>query len=183
MTEKEKMISGEYYSSFDKELEKDREFAKDLCFKFNNLPPSNRIERSNIINELLENVGKEILMESSFYCDYGYNISIGNNFYSNHNLVILDCAKVKIGNNVLIAPNVGIYTAEHPIDAQDRISGLEYAKPIIIGNNVWIGANTCILGGTTIGDNTVIGAGSVVTKDIPANVLALGNPCTVVKTI
>lgn len=183
MTEKEKMINGEYYFSSDEQLSKEREYAKDLCFRFNNLIPSNRTQRLEIIHKLLKKTGQNAWIESSFYCDYGYNISVGNNFYSNHNLVILDCARVEIGENVLIAPNVGIYTAEHALDTKERMQGYEYAKPITIGNNVWIGANACILGGVTIGDNTIIGAGSIVTKDIPSNVLALGNPCKVIKNI
>jgi acetyltransferase-like isoleucine patch superfamily enzyme len=113
-------------------------------------------------------------IEQPFYCDYGYNIEIGENFYTNHNVVILDCAKVTFGDNVFVAPNCGFYTAGHPLDAETRNKGLENAKPITIGNNVWLGAGCSVLPGVTIGDNAVIGAGSVVTKDIPAHVLALG---------
>ena len=120
---------------------------------------------------------------SPFQCDYGYNIEIGDNFFANVNLVILDGAKVRIGNNAFIAPNVGIYTAGHPFDVKQRNEGLEYAFPVTIGDNVWIGAQACILPGVTIGDNTVIAGGSVVTKDIPANVIAAGNPCRVIREI
>lgn len=116
-------------------------------------------------------------------CDYGYNIHFGRNFYTNHNLVILDTATVKFGDNVFIGPNCGFYTAGHPVDVKQRNSGLEYAKPITVGNNVWFGGNVIVLPGVTIGDNTIIGAGSVVTKDIPANVIAVGNPCKVIKSI
>lgn len=127
--------------------------------------------------------GKSFLIEQPFYCDYGYNIEIGENFYSNVNCVILDGAKVTFGDNVFVAPNCGFYTAGHALDAEQRTRGLEYAYPITVGNNVWIGAQVCVLPGVTIGDNTIIGAGSVVTKSIPANVLAVGNPCRVVRQI
>ena len=177
MTEKEKMINGDFYNASDKQLLKEREYAKDLCFEFNSLKPSERERRFEIITKLLGKCSKNTWIESSFYCDYGYNISVGENFYSNHNLVILDVCKVTIGDNVFVAPNVGIYTATHPTDTKARISGLEFGKPITIGNNVWIGGNVVILPGVTIGDNVVIGAGSVVTKDIPKDVVAVGNPC------
>lgn len=129
------------------------------------------------------NTSETLLIEQPFYCDYGYNIEIGSNFYANMNCIILDEAKVSFGNNVFIAPGCGFYTAGHPLDVQQRNKGLEYAYPISIGNNVWIGAHVCVLPGVTIGDNTVIGAGSVVTKNIPANVLAAGNPCKVIRVI
>lgn len=116
-------------------------------------------------------------------CDYGYNIEIGENFYANTNLVILDAAKVRVGDNVFIAPHVGIYTAGHPLDIGQRNAGLEYARPITIGNNVWIGGHVVLLPGVSIGDNTTIGAGSVVTKNMPANVLAVGNPCRVIRPV
>lgn len=127
--------------------------------------------------------GKFVAFFQPFYCDYGYNIEIGENFYSNVNCVILDGAKVKFGDNVFVAPNCGFYTAGHPLDVKQRTAGLEYAKPITIGNNVWIGAQVCVMPGVTIGDNCVIGGGSVVTKDIPANSLAVGNPCRVIREI
>ena len=118
----------------------------------------------------------------NFYCDYGFNIEIGENFYSNHNLVILDANKVIFGDNVQIGPNCGFYISGHPLDKETR-KELEFAKPIKVGNNVWFGGNVCVMPGITIGDNTVIGAGSVVTKDIPANVVAVGNPCKVIKKV
>ena len=118
-------------------------------------------------------------IESNFFCDYGYNISVGENFYANHNLVILDGAKVEFGDNVFIGPNCGFYTAGHPIDIKSRNEGIEYAKPIKVGNNVWFGGNVSVMPGVTIGDNVTIGAGSVVTKDIPSNCVAYGNPCKV----
>ena len=123
------------------------------------------------------------MIEQPFHCDYGYNIEIGENFYANVNCVVLDEAKVKFGDNVFVAPNCGFYTAGHPIDAAERNKGLEYARPITVGDNVWIGAGVTVLPGVTIGDNCVIGAGSVVVKDIPANCIAVGNPCKVIKTI
>ena len=136
-----------------------------------------------LIKNILGKTTDHFHIEQPFYCDYGYNIEIGENFYTNHNVVILDCARVTFGDNVFIAPNCGFYTAGHPLDAERRNKGLEDAKPITVGSNVWIGGGCTILPGVTIGDNTVIGAGSVVTKDIPANVLAFGNPCKVVREI
>ena len=171
------------YNPNTEDLINDRARAKDLCFKFNALPPSEREARKNIIKQLFSKTTDEFLIESSFYCDYGYNIEIGNNFYTNHNCVILDCAKVTFGDNVFIGPNCGFYTAIHPIDTEERNSGIESAKPISIGNNVWIGGNVTVLPGVAIGDNTVIGAGSVVTKNIPPNVVAVGNPCRSIKQI
>lgn len=184
MNEKEKMINGYLYSpENDTELYNDRIKVKTLCQKYNNLPVADIDERKSLIKQIIGKTKENIHIEPSFYCDYGYNIEVGENFYSNHNLVILDCAKVKFGDNVFIAPNCGFYTACHPLDVEKRINGLEYALPITVGNNVWIGGNVVVLAGVTIGDNTVIGAGSVVTKNIPDNVVAVGNPCKVIKEI
>lgn len=184
MNEKEKMLNGFLYSpDKDKELFADRLKAKTLCHKYNHLEPRNIEERKNIIKQLLSKYSGEFWIEQPFECDYGYNIELGNNFYANHNLIILDCAKVKFGDNVFIGPNCGIYTASHPLDFHKRNQGLEYALPVIIGNNVWIGGSVSILAGVTIGNNTVIGAGSVVTKNIPENVVAAGNPCRIIKNI
>jgi len=182
-TEKEKMLSGEIYDASDRHLIKERNISKDLCFEYNHLQPSKLKERKVLIKKLFGKTGKMFHIEQPFYCDYGYNIEIGENFYTNVNVVILDCAKVTFGDNVMIAPNCGFYTAGHPFDVEQRNKALEYAYPITVGNNVWIGAGCSILPGVTIGDNTVIGAGSVVTKDIPANVLAVGNPCRVIRDI
>lgn len=183
MTEKEKMLAGELYNSTDEGLANDRMNAKKLCHKYNNLEPDNYDERKSIMRKLLGKTKDSFLIEPDFRCDYGYNIELGENFYSNHNLVILDPAKITFGDNVFIAPNCGFYTAGHPIDVQQRNEALEYAYPITVGNNVWIGGNVAVLPGVTIGDNVVIGAGSVVTKDIPSNVVAVGNPCRVLREI
>ena len=183
MNEKCKMASGEFYNPLDESLVKDRLKAKKLCYLYNNLPPESDAKRKEILMSLLAKMGDSILIEPSFYCDYGYNIEIGENFYSNHNLVILDSAPVKFGCNVFIGPNCGFYTAEHPIDASVRNQGIEYAKSITVGDNVWFGGNVTVLGNVNIGDNVVIGAGSVVVKDIPPNILAVGNPCIPIKNI
>ena len=183
MTAKEDMLAGKLYFSADSELVHARQRSKRLCFEYNNLHPSEMEKGKEIIRRLLGKTGKEFWIEPPFRCDYGTFIEIGENFYSNYNLVILDCAHIKIGDNVFIAPNVGIYAAGHPLDVKTRNSGLEFGKPVTIGNNVWIGGSVVINPGVTIGDNAVIGSGSVVTKDIPANVVAVGNPCRVLKRI
>ena len=183
MTEKNKMLNEELYDSADSQLVNERNITKDLCFAFNNTKPSETQKQKEVLIKLLGKTQKEFVILPPFWCDYGYNIYFGKNFYANHNLVILDTATVKFGDNVLIGPNCGFYTAGHPIDVKQRNSGLEYAKPITVGNNVWFGGNVIVLPGVTIGDNTIIGAGSVVTKDIPSNVIAVGNPCKVIKSI
>lgn len=183
MTEKEKMISGKPYIASGKELIEERQYAKDLIFELNSLNPREIEKRNEVIKKLLGNVGEHFYMEPPFRCDYGYNISIGENFYANYNCTILDCAKVTIGDNVLFAPNVSLFTAGHPIHFDPRNAGIEYAFPITIGNNVWVGGGVIINPGITIGDNVVIGSGSVVTKDIPSNSLAVGNPCKVIHEI
>ena len=184
MTEKEKMLAGEIYdANYDENLIKERMVAKDKCFELNNMKPYDFENRKDLLKEILGNTKENVWVESDFWCDYGYNINVGENFYANHNLVILDGAKVTFGDNVFIGPNCGFYTAGHPLDYERRNKGLEYAKPITVGNNVWFGGNVCVLPGVTIGDNSVIGAGSMVNKDIPANSVAAGNPCKVIKTI
>ena len=181
--EKEKMLSGFLYDSTVKSLADERIVAEELSFKFNNLPPSKNKEKSEILKKLFGKVGKNVFVRSTLYCDYGYNIEVGDNFYANHNLTILDCAKVKFGDNVLIAPNCGFYTAEHPLDVKTRNKGLEYAKPIIVGNNVWIGGGVQVIAGVTIGNNVVVAAGAVVTKDIPDNCVVAGVPAEKIKDI
>lgn len=184
MSEKEKMLLGEIYdANYDEELMNERIKAKDLCYEYNHLKPSQTNERIEIMKKILGKTKDNFLIEQSFECDYGYNIEIGENFYSNHNLVILDANKVVFGDNVFIGPNCGFYTACHPLDAETRNKGLEYAKPIKVGNDVWFGGNVVVLPGVKIGNNVVIGAGSVVTKDIPENSIAVGNPCKVIKNI
>ena len=181
MTEKEKCQNGYLYNAnFDNELFLDRKKAFNLCQKFNNSSIENL--DNNSIKKLL-NIGNNFFITPPFHCDYGYNTKIGDNFYSNYNLIILDGAKVTIGNNVFIAPNCVISTALHPLDYIDRNEGLELALPITIGNNVWIGLNVSILPGVKIGDGAVIGAGSVVTKDIPENFIAYGNPARPIRLI
>ena len=183
MTEKEKILNQEYYISWDKELVEERDKAKDLLFQFNNMKPSRRHERNEIVRKLFGSVGKNPWIESPFGCDYGYNITVGDNFYANTNCTILDCAKVTIGDNVLIGPNVSFYTPNHAMDAEERKAGHERSLPITIGNNVWISGSVTIVPGVTVGDNSIIGAGSVVTKSIPANVVAAGVPCRVIRSI
>ena len=182
-SEKEKMLTGELYKAFGKELFDERQKAKELIFEFNSLHPVEVNKRNEIIRNLFGKTGNEFFIEPPFRCDYGYNIEIGDKFYSNYNLIILDCARVKIGNNVLIAPNVSIYTAGHPLDFELRIQEYEFAYPVIIGDNIWIGGNVVINPGVTIGNNSIIGSGSVVTKNIPENVVAAGNPCRVLRQL
>lgn len=183
MSNKEKMLNGEYYISWDEELTLEREKAKDLLFEFNNTRPSLRAEREEIIRNMFGGVGKNCWIESPFNCDFGYNITVGDNFYTNTNCCILDCAKVTIGNNVWIGPNVGIYTPNHAFDSKERSDGYERSLPIVIGDNVWIGGGVNIIGGVTIGGNSIIGAGSVVTKDIPSGVIVAGNPAKIIREI
>ncbi|UJF17665.1 sugar O-acetyltransferase [Vibrio sp. SS-MA-C1-2] len=180
-TEKEKMLAGLAYNAWDDELTQNRMRAKSICHQFNMADPTQLTERMKIVKSLLSFQG-EAHMEPNFYCDYGFNIHVGNNFYSNHNLTILDVCEVKIGDNVLIGPHVMITTAGHPIDPIER-QITEFGSPISIGNDVWIGGNVSILPGVSIGDNVVIGAGSVVNKDIPSDSVAVGNPCRVIKKI
>ncbi|MCR1897886.1 sugar O-acetyltransferase [Irregularibacter muris] len=182
ISEKDKMLEGVFYDAGDEELVKEREYARNLFFEFNHTKPSEKEKRKEILQRLIRTKGS-FHIEAPFYCDYGYNIEVGENFYANFNCIILDVNKVKIGDNVLLAPNVQIYTAAHPIDPTERLSGKEFSKPITIGDNVWIGGGTILCPGVNIGNNVTIGAGSVVTKDIPNNVVALGNPCRILREI
>ena len=182
MSEKEKMLAGMLHdANNDKELIEERVRAKDMCYEYNNLKPSDIESQELLIKKLLGKTKDTFSILAPFWCDYGYNIEIGENFFANHNCIILDGAKVTFGDNVFIGPDCGFYTSGHPLDYERRNKGLEYAYPITVGNNVWIGAGVRVMPGVTIGDNVVIGAGSVVTKDIPSNKIAYGNPCKVIK--
>lgn len=190
MTEKEKMLTGDNYDSRDSELIKMYHKARTLLKEYNNLNSELILERERILNELFEFKGTGVWIETPFFCDYGENISIGENTFVNTNCMFLDNNKITVGKNGLIAPSVQIYTAIHPLNASERIieNGnethyLTSTKPVTIGDNVWIGGNSVIFPGVTIGNNVTIGAGSVVTKDIPDNVLAFGNPCKVKKEL
>ncbi len=183
MTEKEKQQAGLLYNGNDRELVAERVNAKKLCAEYNAATYNDYQKKERLLDRLLALRGENTWIEANFFCDYGYNIIIGDNFYANHNCVILDCAEVTFGDNVFIGPNCGFYTAGHPINAEQRNSGLEYAKPIKVGSNVWIGGNVCVMPGVTIGDNVVIGGGSVVTKDIPSGTVAVGNPCKAIREI
>ncbi len=172
-----------YDANNDAALIAERLECKELIRDYNDLRPKDVEARDALLRRILGDVKGDILIEQPFYCDYGFNMSVGKNFFANFNMVVLDEARVVFGDNVFIGPNCGFYTAGHPIDPIERNKGLEFARPIIVGNNVWIGANVTVVPGVTIGDNCVIGAGSVVTKDIPDNTVAVGNPCKVIKSI
>ena len=184
MTEKEKCRQGLLYNAnYDKELINERMVCKELCAAYNSAKYTDFENRRKLIQRIIKSTKNNFLIEPPFWCDYGYNIELGENFYANHNLIILDGARVTFGDNVFIGPHCGFYTAGHPVNTEQRNEGLEYAYPITIGNNVWIGGNVAVLPGVTIGDHSVIGAGSVVVKDIPDNVIAVGNPCRVIRKI
>ncbi|KNB70700.1 sugar O-acetyltransferase [Brevibacillus reuszeri] len=183
ITEKEKMIGGELYFASDPDLVADRENARRLVRLFNQSLEAEYSLRTKLLRELFGRVGSSITIEPPFRCDYGYNIHAGDNFFANFNCTILDVCEVTIGDNCLLAPNVQIYTAAHPINPAERNTGAEYGKPVIIGSNVWIGGGAIINPGVTIGDNAVIGSGSVVTKNVPSNVVVVGNPAKVIREI
>jgi maltose O-acetyltransferase len=179
----ELMHSGKMYNDLSECLVKKREESVLLTNEYNSSFSKSKEEREVILKKILKSVGKSVHFEPNFRCEFGMNISIGNNFYANFDCIMLDGNDINIGNNVLLGPRVGLYTANHATDAEERIKGGCYARPISIGDNVWIGANVDIMGGVKIGNNTIIGAGSVVTKDIPANVIAAGVPCKVIREI
>ncbi len=183
MNQRERMLAGLPYKAWLDGLGEERFACKQKIYDFNNLSPNLNESATLMLKDILGKTGENICIEAPFHCDYGWNIEVGENFFANYNLTILDVAKVTIGKNVQIAPNVSIYTAGHPIHPDTRNTGYEYGIPISIGDNVWIGGNVVILPGVKIGDNVVIGAGSVVTKDIPDHVIAMGNPCKIVREI
>ena len=185
MTEKEKRDLGILYdANNDPDLGAEMLACKDLCYEYNSIKPSNVDKRKEIIKKLFGKTATDNFnILAPIWCDYGYNVEIGDNFFANHNCVFLDCAKIKFGNDVYIAPNCGFYTAGHPVDYQRRNKGWEYAYPITVGDNVWIGGGVHVMPGVSIGSNVVIGGGSVVTHDIPDNVIAVGNPCKVLRAI
>jgi maltose O-acetyltransferase len=183
-TEGEKMLANEpYFSLTDPELQMMTAKAQELLYPFNFSLPSQSENRREIIRELFGSIGKNFEIKPPFRCDYGCYIYAGENLYINYDCIILDCNKVYFGNNVMLAPRVQIYTAYHPLDPEIRRSGLEMAAPITIGDDVWIGGGAIICPGVTIGNNSTIGAGSIVTKDIPANVVAVGNPCRIIRNV
>lgn len=183
MNEKQKMLNGEIYNAYDQNLILLRNKARHLTKLYNNTDPEQIIDRINIIKKLFGKIGENFELEPPFHCDYGSNIEVGENFYANFNFLVLDDGLVTIGDNVLIAPNVSIFTATHLIDPNLRPKNADYTKAVILCNNVWIGGGVIINPGVIIGENSVIGSGSVVTKDIPANVVAAGNPCRIIKYI
>ncbi len=182
-TEKQKMLAGEPYFAGDEQLTEERLKARRLTYTYNNTSFDEIDVRGEILSQLFGRTGKSIFIEPTFKCDYGYNIYVGENFYANFDCVMLDVCKIEIGDNCLLAPGVHIYTATHPLNATQRADAVEFGKPITIGNNVWIGGRAIINPGVTIGDNAVIASGSIVVKDVPANVLVGGNPARIIKEI
>ena len=184
MTEKEKRDLGFLYdANYDKELAVERVKCQDMCYEYNNLKPSQMNEQYALMKKILGSTKNSFYVTPPFWCDYGYTVKIGENFYSNHNLTLVDGGQITFGDNVFIAPNCVFTTAGHALDTEQRNRGLEFAYPITVGDNVWFGAGVIVLPGVSIGSDTVIGAGSVVTKDIPSGVVAVGNPCRVLRKI
>lgn len=172
-------FQGCYNPAYEEEIQK----RKEKCFRYNQLNPNDKAAQQAILRQLLGKMGRDTVIMPPFWCDYGYNIHVGDFFYANHGTVITDGARVTFGDHVFVAPHCCFTTAEHAIDPEMRKAGVEIAKPITIGSNVWIGAHATILAGVEIGDNTVVGAGSVVTRSLPANVVAVGVPCRVLRSI
>ena len=183
LTEKEKMLLGQIYLANDKELVADHKRAVALCREYNKTDLEEEEKLNDLMKELFGAVGTGVEISAPFLCAYGYNIFLGNNVYFNYGGIVIDCGKVSIGDDTLIGTNVQFLAAEHPIDPDERLKKIEFTKDITVGKNVWIGGGAIIVSGVTIGDNAVIGAGSVVVKDIPANVIAVGNPCRVLRKI
>lgn len=180
-TEKEKMLAGERYNAQDPQLAAESVRTKQLLLQLNTTPAGQPAERARLLRELLPHAGPGLGLNSPFFCDYGPNITLGEHVFFNFNCTILDVTYVTIGSRSMFGPQVQLYTATHPLDAQERASGLEFAKPIVIGDDVWVGGGAIICPGVTVGSRTVIGAGSVVTKDLPDDVFAAGNPCRVIR--
>lgn len=183
MTEREKMLAGELYDPTDRELCELRRCARLLTEQYNASSVVRSAQRAALLKKLFGSVGEIITIEPSFHCDYGGNIYVGENFYANYDCVILDVAEVRIGNNCLIGPQVGIYTATHPVKASERYNGLELGRPVTVGDNCWIGGHATINPGVTIGSDSVIASGTVVVKDVPQGVVVGGNPARVLKVI
>lgn len=183
MTEWEKAKAGVLYDARMEEIDRVRKLSQELSYDYNALRPGQEKERAEMIRKYFKKTGKEFRIEQPFHCDFWDRVSIGENFFSNYNFIILAGNTIEIGDNVMFAPDCGLYAAGHPFDADMRNAGLEYARPIKIGNDVWIGGGVKIMGGVTIGDGAVIAAGSIVTKDVPAHVLAGGVPCRVIREI
>ncbi len=183
MTEEEKALAGLFYQADEKEIEKERICSQELSYAYNQIRPAKQKERTEYLKRELGKTGEHIRIEQPFHCDFWKRVSMGDHFFANYNFTILAGNYVTFGEHVMFGPNCGIYAAGHPFSVEDRNSSIEYAWPVKIGNNVWVGGHVSIVGGVSIGDNTIIAAGSVVTQDIPANVLAGGNPCRVIRTL
>ncbi|RSD26650.1 maltose acetyltransferase domain-containing protein [Mesobacillus subterraneus] len=181
--EKEKMLDGELYNAADPVLVQERENGRRLTRLYNQTVETDYVHRISILKELLGSTENQFYIEPTFRCDYGYNIHIGENFYANFDCVILDVCEVRIGKNCFMAPGVHIYTATHPLHPIERISGVEYGKPVTIGDNCWIGGRAVINPGVTIGNNVVVASGAVVTKDVPDNAIVGGNPAKIIKMV
>ncbi|WP_066186268.1 MULTISPECIES: sugar O-acetyltransferase [Gracilibacillus] len=180
---KQMVNTGEMYNDAHPDVDRIRKGAIAVCRRYNKKVNDDNEYDLTILQDLFERIGEDVLVESNFRCEFGFNIRIGNHVYLNHDMIILDCHRVSIGDDVYVGPRVGLYAANHAEDPIERINGGVYAKPITIGNKVWLGGDVQVTQGVTIGDNSIIGAGSVVTKDIPANVMAAGNPCRVIRDI
>lgn len=183
MNQRERMLAELPYKAWLDGLPEEQLETKKKIYEYNLIRPDERERIENVLREILGKAGKNVIILAPFHCDYGWNIEVGDNFWANYNCIILDVAKVQIGTNVMFGPNVSLFTAGHPIHPETRSSGYEYGKEIHIGNNVWIGGNTVVNPGVKIGNNAVIGSGSVVTRDIPEDVVAAGNPCRVLRSI